>query len=113
MKITDVTTTLLRQPGSPGIQDATIRHRDSGRSALFVHIRTDAGFEGLGMGQPAGTRELIERTLKPLLTPHPCIESAHPSPLSAHNGFFGSKPFSRANAMLAEQGAEPIDWRLP
>ncbi|MDX6562575.1 MAG: uracil-DNA glycosylase, partial [Gaiellales bacterium] len=53
------------------------------------------------------------RTLKPLLTPHPCIESAHPSPLSAHNGFFGSKPFSRANAMLAEQGAEPIDWRLP
>ena len=67
MKITDVTTTLLRQPGAPGIQDATIRHRDSGRSALFVHIRTDAGFEGLGVGQPAGTRELIERTLKPLL----------------------------------------------
>jgi uracil-DNA glycosylase len=53
------------------------------------------------------------RTLKPLLAPHPCIESAHPSPLSAHNGFFGSKPFSRANAMLAEQGAPPIDWRLP
>ena len=53
------------------------------------------------------------RTLKPLLTPHPCIESAHPSPLSAHNGFFGSRPFSRANALLAEQGAEPIDWRLP
>ena len=53
------------------------------------------------------------RTLKPLLAPHPCIESAHPSPLSAHNGFFGSRPFSRANALLAEQGAEPIDWRLP
>ena len=67
MKITDVTTTLLRQPGPAGIQDATIRHRDSGRSALFVHIRTDAGYEGLGMGQAAGTRELIERVLKPLL----------------------------------------------
>ena len=67
VKITDVTTTLLRQPGSPGIQDATIRHRDSGRSALFVHIRTDTGYEGLGMGQPAGTRELIERLFKPLL----------------------------------------------
>src|SRR4051794_41704169 len=53
------------------------------------------------------------RTLKPLLAPHPSIESAHPSPLSAHNGFFGSRPFSRANALLAEQGAEPIDWRLP
>ena len=53
------------------------------------------------------------RNLRPLLGATPCIESAHPSPLSAHNGFFGSKPFSRANAMLAEQGAEPIDWRLP
>ncbi len=53
------------------------------------------------------------RTLKPLLAPHPCIESAHPSPLSAHNGFFGSRPFSRANALLAERGAEPIDWLLP
>jgi uracil-DNA glycosylase len=41
------------------------------------------------------------------------IESAHPSPLSASRGFFGSRPFSRANALLAEMGAEPIDWRLP
>jgi uracil-DNA glycosylase len=53
------------------------------------------------------------RNLKPLLGAVPCIESAHPSPLSAHNGFFGSKPFSRANALLAEQGAGPVDWRLP
>ncbi|WP_168582305.1 uracil-DNA glycosylase [Gephyromycinifex aptenodytis] len=43
----------------------------------------------------------------------PRVESAHPSPLSAHNGFFGSRPFSRANALLEEQGADPIDWRLP
>lgn len=48
-----------------------------------------------------------------LLGEVPVIASAHPSPLSAHNGFFGSRPFSRANALLAEQGAAPIDWRLP
>ncbi|MBC6448811.1 uracil-DNA glycosylase [Actinokineospora sp. HBU206404] len=53
------------------------------------------------------------RNLRPILDPVPCIESPHPSPLSAHAGFFGSKPFSRANALLAEQGAEPIDWKLP
>ncbi|MCW3015433.1 MAG: uracil-DNA glycosylase [Solirubrobacterales bacterium] len=53
------------------------------------------------------------RNLKPLLDGVPCIESAHPSPLSAHNGFFGSRPFSRADALLAEQGGEPVDWRLP
>ena len=40
------------------------------------------------------------------------IESAHPSPLSAHNGFFGSRPFSRTNAALAAAGLDPIDWRL-
>jgi uracil-DNA glycosylase len=44
---------------------------------------------------------------------HVVIESAHPSPLSAHNGFFGSRPFSRANAALVEAGRSPIDWSLP
>jgi uracil-DNA glycosylase len=53
------------------------------------------------------------RNLKPLLDPLPCIESAHPSPMSAHMGFFGSKPFSRANELLTEQGATPVDWKLP
>jgi uracil-DNA glycosylase len=43
---------------------------------------------------------------------HVVIESAHPSPLSAHNGFFGSKPFSRTNQALVEAGLDPIDWRL-
>jgi uracil-DNA glycosylase len=43
---------------------------------------------------------------------HTIIESAHPSPLSAHNGFFGSKPFSRANAALVAAGREPVDWDL-
>lgn len=47
------------------------------------------------------------------LGPVPRVESAHPSPLSAHNGFFGSRPFSRANDLLAQQGADPIDWSLP
>ena len=43
---------------------------------------------------------------------HTIIESAHPSPLSAHNGFFGSRPFSRSNAALTAAGLDPIDWRL-
>ena len=42
-----------------------------------------------------------------------CIESAHPSPLSAARGFFGSRPFSRANVALGELGLEPVDWSLP
>lgn len=53
------------------------------------------------------------RNLAPMLQPIPCVESAHPSPLSARNGFFGSKPFSRANELLAEQGTDPVDWELP
>ncbi|MEZ5409970.1 MAG: uracil-DNA glycosylase [Acidimicrobiales bacterium] len=44
---------------------------------------------------------------------HTVIESPHPSPLSAHRGFFGSRPFSRANAALVEAGREPVDWALP
>jgi uracil-DNA glycosylase len=51
--------------------------------------------------------------LAPLLEGTAVIESAHPSPLSASRGFFGSKPFSRVNALLAEQGASPIDWAIP
>jgi uracil-DNA glycosylase len=54
-------------------------------------------------------------TLKPMLTGAKCmtIESVHPSPLSASRGFFGSRPFSRANELLGELGAPPVDWRLP
>lgn len=44
---------------------------------------------------------------------HVVIESAHPSPLSAHNGFFGSRPFSRTNEALTARSRQPIDWRLP
>ena len=52
------------------------------------------------------------QSLAPMLGQVPRIESAHPSPLSARYGFFGSRPFSRANELLARQGATPIDWRL-
>jgi len=53
------------------------------------------------------------RDLAPRLGQVPRVESAHPSPLSARNGSFGSRPFSRTNDLLIRQGAAPIDWRLP
>lgn len=53
------------------------------------------------------------QTLRPLLGKTPIVESAHPSPLSARRGFFGSTPFSRVNTLLVAQGAAPIDWTLP
>lgn len=52
-------------------------------------------------------------TLKPMLGDTPYVESAHPSPLSASRGFFGSRPFSRVNKLLEEMGEKPVDWRLP
>lgn len=52
------------------------------------------------------------QTLIPMLGEVPYVASTHPSPMSADRGFFGSKPFSRANALLVEQGTEPIDWTL-
>ncbi|MET1018690.1 MAG: uracil-DNA glycosylase [Microterricola sp.] len=52
------------------------------------------------------------QSLVPLLDGATVISSAHPSPLSARRGFFGSRPFSRANAALVEQGAPPVDWSL-
>jgi uracil-DNA glycosylase len=52
------------------------------------------------------------QSLKPSLGNVPWVESVHPSPLSAHRGFFGSKPFSRVNRLLVERGGTPVDWRL-
>ena len=52
------------------------------------------------------------RNLQPRLAGVPAVTSVHPSPLSAHRGFFGSKPFSRVNELLAEQGGQPVDWSL-
>jgi uracil-DNA glycosylase len=53
------------------------------------------------------------RGLRPRLGQVPCVESVHPSPLSARNGFFGSRPFSRVNQLLEEQGGTAVDWSLP
>jgi len=53
------------------------------------------------------------RNLAPLLGDVPSVQSAHPSPMSADRGFFGSRPFSRADALLQRQGGQPIDWKLP
>ncbi|HKY56610.1 MAG TPA: uracil-DNA glycosylase [Aeromicrobium sp.] len=96
---------------------------------LTVRAGTPASHRGRGWEKVTeqAIRALVERggplvavlwgrdaqTLKPLLGDVPTIESAHPSPLSASRGFFGSRPFSRVNALLADLGAEPINWQLP
>ncbi|WP_308468207.1 uracil-DNA glycosylase [Rathayibacter soli] len=96
---------LTVQPGNPG------SHRGRGweqitEHAIAVLVARTAPLVAILWGRDAGT-------LRPLLGGTPIIASAHPSPMSADRGFFGSKPFSRANALLAAQGAEPIDWALP
>ncbi len=53
------------------------------------------------------------RKLRAALGGVPSVESVHPSPLSARNGFFGSRPFSTVNELLEAQGGRPVDWRLP
>lgn len=53
------------------------------------------------------------RNLRSLMPGVPCVESPHPSPMSANKGFFGSRPFSKTNALLQEQGAQEVDWKLP
>ena len=71
MRITDVTTTVLHNPDVPAVQDATMpppAPGSGGRSQLFVHIHTDEGVEGLGVGQASpGVRQVIEHGLKGLL----------------------------------------------
>jgi len=52
-------------------------------------------------------------SLVPMLGDVPTVQSAHPSPLSASRGFFGSRPFSRVDELLVQQGGTPVDWRLP
>jgi len=53
------------------------------------------------------------QSLIPLLGEVPHVASPHPSPLSASRGFFGSRPFSRVNTLLEQQGSAPVDWRIP
>src|SRR5271155_1966537 len=103
---------LTVQPGKPGshrgrgweeVTEQAIRALDARKAAA-----------GVGGEQPVAIlwgRDA--RTLAPLLEGVPRIESAHPSPYSAASGFFGSRPFSRANQLLEQEGAEPVDWKLP
>ena len=96
---------LTVRPGAPA------SHRRRGWERVTEHaIRTLAARGGplvaILWGRDA-------QNLAPLLGDVPRIESAHPSPLSASRGFFGSRPFSRADALLREQGGDGIDWSLP
>jgi uracil-DNA glycosylase len=96
---------LTVQPGQPG------SHRGKGWEEV-----TDQAIRALAARQQPLVAILWgrdARSLAPLLGGVPLIESAHPSPNSADRGFFGSRPFSRANAALEEQGAPGIDWKLP
>lgn len=98
---------LTVRPGTPA------SHRGKGweavtECAIRALVARPVPLVAILWGRDAGT-------LKPLLTEAGCgvIESVHPSPLSASRGFFGSKPFSRTNELLAQLGADPVDWRLP
>lgn len=74
--------------------------------AIVAHL---GGMDGAPVGILWGKQA---QAVRPLLGGHPVIESAHPSPLSARRGFFGSRPFSQANRELDRLGVEPVDWSL-
>jgi uracil-DNA glycosylase len=95
---------LTVQPGASG------SHRGKGweavtEAAIRALVERDGPLVAILWGNDAAS-------LRPLLGDTPVVASAHPSPLSASRGFFGSRPFSRANKLLEEQGAEPIDWKI-
>jgi uracil-DNA glycosylase len=97
---------LTVEPGTPG------SHRGKGweavtEQAIRALVERDAEpLVAILWGSDA-------RKLAPLLVDVPIVESAHPSPMSADRGFFGSRPFSRVNALLEEIGGDPVDWKLP
>jgi uracil-DNA glycosylase len=96
---------LTVEPGKPG------SHRGKGweevtEQAIRALAARDRPLVAILWGRDA-------RNLAPVLGATPRIESAHPSPMSASSGFFGTRPFSRANALLERQGAAPVDWKLP
>lgn len=98
---------LTVRPGTPA------SHRGKGweavtECAIRALVARDKPLVAILWGRDAST-------LKPMLAGSGCtaIESPHPSPLSASRGFFGSRPFSRANELLVGMGADPVDWRLP
>jgi uracil-DNA glycosylase len=96
---------LTVQPGRPA------SHRGKGweevtGAAIEALLERDQPLIALLWGRDA-------RDLAPTIGPANCVQSPHPSPLSASRGFFGSRPFSRANELLERHGAPPVDWRLP
>ncbi len=95
---------LTVRPGKPG------SHRGKGweavtQAAIEALVARDAPLVAILWGRDA-------QSVAPFLGATPRFESPHPSPLSASRGFFGSRPFSRANQLLEDQGAEPVDWGL-
>ncbi len=92
-------------PGRPGA------HRDRGWQVVTACALAALASRGGPLVAVLWGRDAAEAA--PLLGDVAIVSSAHPSPLSARRGFFGSRPFSRVNALLAEQGASPIDWRVP
>ena len=96
---------LTVRPGAPASHKGwgweTVTQR-----AIEALVERRAPLVAILWGRPA-------QSLTPMLGQTPVIASPHPSPLSASRGFFGSRPFSRANDELSRMGAEPVDWRLP
>ena len=96
---------LTVQPGQPA------SHRGKGwervtDAAIRALVARDQPLVAILWGRDA-------QSLRPLLGDTPIIATVHPSPLSASRGFFGSRPFSRANELLVAAGGDPVDWRLP
>jgi len=95
---------LTTAAGSPGAHHALGWEKVTNR-IVQVLVERNPHFVAIIWGRQAAG-------LLPLLGSTPRIESAHPSPLSAHRGFFGSRPFSDTNALLEKLGQQPIDWSL-
>jgi uracil-DNA glycosylase len=99
---------LTVQPGRPA------SHRGKGWETVTDQAITALAGRGTPLVAILWGRDA--RSLVPLLAGHDkvaWVESAHPSPNSADRGFFGSRPFSRANQLLEKMGGDPVDWRLP
>jgi uracil-DNA glycosylase len=97
---------LTVQPGKPGSHRGKGWEEVTEQAIRALAARKTEPLVAILWGRDA-------RTLVPLLEGIPAVESAHPSPYSAANGFFGSRPFSRANQLLEQEGAQPVDWKLP
>ena len=100
---------LTVQPGKPA------SHRGRGWEAITEFAIRELAKHHAAQGLPlvAILWGADARKTKEFMPRVPCLESVHPSPLSASRGFFGSRPFSRANELLVAQGGQPVDWRLP